>query len=419
MSLKQSLVSNKIEREKSDQSEKERQMSRYWLILAILGISAAFLFAAAGDEHTFELKWQEYGTGGSIQVPLDRTEPFDKEPDFGQRGVLRGVLNFPGSLFEDNGMPFAWDKSESKLYVDLNQDGNLTNDPNGILESADFTSGRYQRQEFPDFDLVISTDEGIFRYHLSASLWDYYYQKEALFRVRSGYGSMVNLHGIEWHIGVNDKLSGAIHGDSNLTLQPTAQPGTGTKPVGYTTNFISSLPCPKRLYFDGRCYELAFEFRKTDGYPALWSTLTEQDIALGALRIEGQKIHELVLGTGDMLVLPPLTEQTVSVPVGDYICSAVRIQYDQQKRASPERIHDIAVNIPPDGEGLLKVGGPLQNTVRVERTGNILKFHYQLKGVGGETYDAQQITNYDRQKTPMVAIYKGPLQLASGTFEYG
>jgi hypothetical protein len=173
------------------------------------------------------------------------------------------------------------------------------------------------------------------------------------------------------------------------------------------------------LYFDGRCYELESEFRKTDGFPALWCTLTEQDVALGTLRIEGQKIHELVLGTGDMLVLPPLTEQPVSVPVGDYRCRAVRIQYGEQKRASPEGTHDIAVSIPPDGEGLLKVGGPLQNTVRVERTGNVLKFHYQLKGVGGETYDAQQITNYDRQKTPTVTIYKGPLQLASGTFEYG
>lgn len=394
-------------------------MFRYWLVIGYFIISPISVLAAAGDEHTFELKWQEYGTGGSIQVPLDRTEPFDKEPDFGQRQVLRGVLGFPGSFFKDNGMPFVWDKSESTLYVDLNQDGDLTNDPNGILESDDVTSGRYQRQEFPDFDLSISSDQGIFRYRLGASLWDYSYQKEALFRIRSGYGGVVNLRGTEWYIGVNDKLSGAIRGDSNLTLQPTAQPDTGTKPIGYTTNFISSLPCPKRLYFDGRCCELEFEFRKTDGFPALWCTLTEQDVALGALRIEGQKIHELVLGSGDMLVLPPLTEQPVLVPFGDYRCQAVRIQYDEQKRASPEGTHDIAVSIPPDDEGLLKVGGPLQNTVRVERTGNVLKFHYQLKGVGGETYDAQQITNYDRQKTPTVTIYKGPLQLASGTFEYG
>jgi hypothetical protein len=137
------------------------------------------------------------------------------------------------------------------------------------------------------------------------------------------------------------------------------------------------------------------------------------------LRIEGRMIQELILGAGDIVVLPPLTEDPVPVPAGDYICKTVKIQSDQQRRTSPQTINDITVTVPTDGEGVLKVGGPFQHALRVERMGSILKFNYELKGIGGEIYDAQQIMNYDNEKAPSVAIYKGDLQLASGKFEYG
>ncbi|MHC4526125.1 MAG: hypothetical protein ACYSU8_11435, partial [Planctomycetota bacterium] len=222
--------------------------------------------------------------------------------------------------------------------IDLNKDGDLTNDPNGILQSDNRTSGQYQRQEFPEFDLQFETDKGTFRYRLGASLLDYSYLKQADFRVHSGYGGIVNLYGIEWHFGINDELAGKIRRGSNLTVQPTSQPGTGEKPAGYSTNFISSLGAPKSLFIDGRCYDLDFEFKKSENdYPALWCTLTEKEVPLGELLIEGQWLNELVLKQDDMYVLPPLTEQAVTVPAGDYHCEAVRIAYADQRRASPMR----------------------------------------------------------------------------------
>ena len=115
----------------------------YWYRLVVLYfcIFSSFLFAAEGDEHTFELKWQEHGTGGSVPVQLDRQEPFEKEPDFGRRDILRGELSF-GPPEHPEQMGFAWDKGDGKLYVDLNRDGDLTNDPNGMLETEDSCVGR-------------------------------------------------------------------------------------------------------------------------------------------------------------------------------------------------------------------------------------------------------------------------------------
>jgi hypothetical protein len=399
---------------------KERSMFRNFLVISVFVVSAGLMFAADGDRHTFELTWQEHGTSGSFLVELDRGEPFEKEPDFGQREILRGTMQYFGPSENITIVPFAWDKSDTRLYIDLNKDGDLTNDPNGILQSDNRTSGQYQRQEFPEFDLHFETEKGLFRYRLGASLLDYSYLKQADFRIRSGYGGTINLHGVEWHFGVNDALAGQVQEGSNLTVQPTTQPGTGEKPEGYSTNFISSLPAPKSLFIDGRCYDLDFEFKKSENdYPALWCTLTEKEVPLGELLIEGQWLNELVLKQDDMYVLPPLTEQAVTVPAGDYHCEAVRIAYADQRRASPMRPRDITVTVPKNDQGLLKVGGPLQNAVRVERVGKTLKFHYELKGIGGEVYNAQEITGYDNDKKPAVAIFKGDMKLGGGQFEYG
>ena len=395
-------------------------MFRNFLVISVFVVSVSLMFAADGDQHTFELTWQEYGTGGSFHVELDGGEPFEKEPDFGQREILRGTMQYYGPSHGKTIIPFAWDKSESRLYIDLNKDGDLTNDPDGVLQSDDRTSGAYQRQEFPEFDLHFETGKGPFRYRLGVSLWDYSYRKQADFRIRSGYGGTVDLHGVEWHFGVNDEMAGEIRSGSNMTVQPISQPGTGEKPAGYSTNFISSLRAPERLFIDGRCYDLDFEFRKSnDEYPSLSCTLTEKVVPLGELLVEGQWLNELVLKQDDMYVLPPLLDQAVAVPSGDYHCETVRIKYGDQHWASPQKPREITVTVPEGAQGVLKAGGPLQNAVRIERVGKTLKFHYELKGIGGETYDAQQITGYDNEKKPAVAIYKGDMKLGGGQFEYG
>ena len=61
----------------------------------------------------------------------------------------------------------------------------------------------------------------------------------------------------------------------------------------------------------------------------------------------------------------------------------------------------------------------MKSRVSIQRTGKILKFDYELVGAGEEKYDAQQITRYDNEEKPSIAIYRGDIQLATGEFEYG
>ena len=63
---------------------------------------------------------------------------------------------------------------------------------------------------------------------------------------------------------------------------------------------------------------------------------------------------------------------------------------------------------------MLAVGGPLTNSVAVNRQGRALNLSYQLLGAGGE---ASQLLGARRQ--PEFAAYRAGKKVASGKFEFG
>jgi hypothetical protein len=387
-------------------------MFRYRLVLLIIGMSVGYLFAAAGDEHTFELKWQKDGFYNSLAASLDRSEPFAKEPDFGTREILRGQLNF-GSSEKTEKMGFAWDKSEGKLYVDLNRDGNLTNDPNGILESERNQKDNYQT--FPAFPFSFSTEMGVYRYRLRSSMYSYSGgYKRAEFYLDSGYTGKTELYGRQWTIDVDDKLAGIIQQGSRLSVLSADDDNSAS-------NSMSSLPLPKNIFMDGRCYEIGFKFKKSEQpSPSLWCTLREKTVPMGKLRIESKWVHTLVFGDDEILILPDPVEGMTIVPAGNFTVKQCTLNHDKGKPAiAPTRLNEIIVAVPATGESVLRIGGPLNHQVKIQRTGRTLKLDYKLVGMGGETYDARAIGGYDNSKKPSVAVYKGDLQMAAGNFEFG
>lgn len=387
-------------------------MSHYWLVLLTIGISAGCLFAAADDVHTFELKWQADGFFQHLGSDLDRTQPFDTEPDFGQREVLRGVVDCSSLDKTAPSVGFIWDKSEGKLYVDLNRDGDLTNDPNGVLETDDARGGDYQQQDFQPFPLSFSTDSATYRYQLTANLYDYPWHKNADFAIRSGYVGDVELYGQKWRFRVVDKLRGDIRQGDSFSVWP----------MDNGDNKIDSLPAPKNIFLHDRCYAMNFEFEADDdGTPRLECRLTEKDVPLATLRMEGKSINRLVFGDGDMLVLPRLSVGKVTVPVGNFRCQHLSLKPcgEHQQSASPQRINEISILVVAETDNVLKAGAPLNHQVKIHRSGKVLKFDYELVGIGGEKYDMRQISGHDSDNKPSVAIYKGDMQLATGEFEYG
>lgn len=70
----------------------------------------------------------------------------------------------------------------------------------------------------------------------------------------------------------------------------------------------------------------------------------------------------------------------------------------------------------PEKEQALKAAAPLNHTVKISRTGRVLKLDYELVGTDGKKYRLWDIS--DRAK-PTFAVYQDGVKVGGGTFEFG
>lgn len=385
-------------------------MNRFWLVMLGVCLAAGSVGAAPGDEHAFELTWREDGFWKTVSCPMGQTKPFASEPDFEGREIVRGTFEV-GSADQREEVGFVWDYSKGQMYVDLNRDGDLTNDPNGIVESPDDREGTYISQSFEPFPFEMTTSEGVYPYRISANLTRYRSQHAyGQVNIQSGYEGDVELGEQRWRFRIADLLRGRIQENEQLDVWPVEKGGA---------NRIDSVPKAKRLFLDGRCYELEFAFDLSGGgRPVLRGLLREQEVPMAALRIEGERISRLVFGNQDMLILPELEagEEGRPVPAGEFTCRSLTLKAGDLQ-ASPARVEDLWMKAEPGETAVFRAGAPLESRVTVKRMGGVLQFGFELVGIGGESYDASNVLSYE--KRPSVSIYKGDLLLSSGQFEFG
>lgn len=140
----------------------------------------------------------------------------------------------------------------------------------------------------------------------------------------------------------------------------------------------------------------------------------DQKSTLGELRLEGKHIERMALrrNDGHMEVFNNPGE-TVKLPAGQYLLQDIRLKGGYTRQTTMRRNNRVVIS---EGEpALLKVGGPLKQTISVRRQGSILQLAYSLTGVGGETYAAVR----NAGKRPAFAIYKGEKKIGAGEFEFG
>jgi len=391
-------------------------------------------------------------------VPVDtegKEVVFKREPDFGRRKILRGAL--PVGPEETDFIGFAWDKAEGKLYLDLNQNLDLTDDPDGIRR----TSARGFFQRFQNVHVELTVAGVRIPYVLDI---EFYGPSAPSVCVRSGWQSEVELNGKKWLFGVVDNLDGTIGGipsakeptdlsdladfasllgvSSGDVLILRSAEGSGESPV-QTSPAASRLPVPipafldqisdpdrfsvpQRLSFDGASYDLAFAFEPSETQTELVATFTEAATPTGELRITGQFIKRLVLEQdvrdGLSLVVLDSPDASVSLPEGEYLTKRVDVQDAHSNRLLRAEPHDSRVIIGARESANLKIGGPLSHDLSVDRRGRTLELSYLLLGAGGESYtdpDPNAQFLQDGGRAPRFTIYRAGQQIASGSFEYG
>lgn len=377
-------------------------MKRICLILAVFLYDGAMVSAA---EYVFDLTWQDKGFSENLREDHGQNEPFAREPQSSGGKVYRGRV----WLDEKEPSGFIWLKQDKKLYVDLNRDGDLTNDPNGMLDEKTREGYPSSEHEFELFTIECQTECGTLHYVIEARISNYnesYFYP--CFTLRSGFKGTMSLNGRDWEFSAAD-MPGASKARRFLCCL------ADSKEQWYRTRWT----VPEMIFVGGANYTIKLQWAQKDGSPLLQAVLADKAVAMGQMEIPGKEIRSLSLQSANTIIFPEISQTLVAVPAGQYRCRELNLKGKEGRIISPQRLDNLMCTVPEKGIGQFKAGAPLNHTVDVVRSGNMLKFNYKLAGFGGEEYDARQVTGYDDSKKPKVEIYKGDMLLASGAFEFG
>ena len=364
------------------------------------------------------LEYQETGYGvvnGSVSLTV-QTTPFKKEPAATAGKIIRGVLNFgPGS---SNSIPFLWQRDAGKLYLDLNHNQDLTDDPAGVFVAPVARPFRqFNYQTFTNVHLLFNTASGRRRMLADLSLYDYGSQPMCFLMVRSFWQGKLTLHGRDWQAGVVQNVSDQTDSfeNSRLLLRPWEK---RDQAFNADIGLLATVPFSRKLFVDGQAYQLEGISRSQDGEARSSLQFTEQSVELGEVKITGQYIRRLVLTGRPYLVILDQPAGVVKIPAGTYNQPDILLEQNGVQAFCNYGSMQTGGQISVGGKtpAVLNAGGPLTNSVAASRHGQDLRLDYRLVGAGGETY---QLANQDRSKPPAFAIYKGAKKIASGAFEFG
>ncbi len=345
-------------------------------------------------------------------VPIiPRSEAFKKEPAFGRGKIARGMLEVRGG--GSNEVAFAWDRNARKLYLDLNHNLDLTDDPAGIFTCRESSGAFYQI--FTNVHLPLGSGPDSRAVLVDLSFYSYG-SLNCSAALRSFWQGKVTLQGEDWQVGLLEnpfQHRPSLESD-HLLLRPWSERNSSFSALGGS---LDAFPFSPKLFLGSRAYQLSCTNEVQGGRPKVRMQFAEQQPKLGELKIVGQFIRRVMLESGLYRVVLDQPGAIVKVPVGSYGAAKVSVKkgeleavLDGRTQAAQRRI-----TISDKGPATLAAGGPLTNSVSVTRRGRNLALNYQLVGVGG----AYQIVDQDRSHPPEFAVYLGDRKIKSGKFQFG
>jgi hypothetical protein len=395
------------------------------LVIGVLGLA----FCAVGSVQAQEATGTMKSAGGqSVTVYLDyrevnysvvnwsltliaKSSAFKKEPVFSGSKVIRGTLQLAGTKSDEMG--YAWDRGAGKLYLDLNRNLDLTDDPAGVFSCARGFNDSFQF--FTSVRLPFKTPAGSRPMLADLSFYSYG-QPTCSMAMRSLWQGKVTLQGEEWEVGLlaNPLDQRASLESGSLLLRPW---GDRNKPFNLYGGALDAVPFSRNLFVGNQAYQLRCTNEVQGDVVKVQMQFTEQQPKLGELKITGDYVQRATLEGGPYLVVLDKPAGVVKVPVGRYgqakVClkkGDVQAYLDGRTRAATGH-----VTVSEAAPAVLTVGGPLTNSVSINRQGRKLALNYQLVGAGG----AYQMVGQDRSHPPEFAVYQGDKKVGSGKFEFG
>ena len=200
---------------------------------------------SAGTTQSVQLDYREFDFPvGRWGLPVSpQSGPFKKEPGFGLRKVVRGTLNFGNN--PDQYVPFIWDHAGGKLYLDLNRNRDLTDDPGGVCSCEESARSSPSYQTFTNIHLTFKTPKGAYPARVDLSLYNYN-QTFVTVVPRCGWAGKVSLQGRDWQVGVIENYLGPARHSGQRVPAPASVggPQRAFRPAKRLAGRLQHLPQP-------------------------------------------------------------------------------------------------------------------------------------------------------------------------------
>jgi len=336
-----------------------------------------------------------------VASSLPTTQPFTKEPPGGPSKV-RGRFDFHGADIPD--LPWLWAGQEKKLYLDLNRNGDLTDDTNGVFVSSERTPSYAVLKSVP---LPLHSEFGHYSCLVDIHLYNFR-QVQCTMWLRSFYEGRVTLGGTEWQVGVVETHSPE---GRQLLLRPWSRRG---QPFSLHSGSRETLPLLHSLFFQGQLYDLTCQEQFDSQARSLRLALTPKTVPLGEVHVSGAHLGRLTFRGGQVIAVIDRPGQSFRMPTGSYSRLGVVLEAEDSRAYANVNSAAADIRVEASQATTLDVGGPLTNLVVVSRDATHLQLNYTLEGRGGETY-----TLIGPRKSPEFRILREGKQVAAGQFEFG
>ena len=397
------------------------------LLMAFLALTTAVCLAAPpgeaaraapeGAERPLQipLEWQEWPeSSGPLETYSLRfspeIKPFLKEPDFGRHRVVRGA--FGCGVRTNEFIPFAWDQTANRLYLDLNGNRDLTDDA-GATYAGEYDG---QLQLFPRVKLNFNTPSGPHRYLVDLRLGgSTTAQLSGTYLLRCFWQGRVELGGRPYQIGLIENPDAKALADQVRYLLFRSWDAR-TEPIRLNPGTPHTIHWPKMVHLAGQSFGLSNCFTNQGASPCYLLELTPAHPQLGELRLTGQNLYRLILQQpGGYTAILDTPGSAKKIPAGTYQTAEIWLRY-----GAAEAFYDgpMPLTVRADASFSLPLGGPLTNLVMADRSGDNLVLRYQLVGSGVHPLIYRMSTE-DRTNPPGWTILSGGKQVAAGKFAYG
>jgi hypothetical protein len=384
---------------------------------AVLGRALAFLPDAAAAEEAIK------GTA-ILRIPLEaarasqglstttlRFRPgapvFKREPDFARHEVRRCILDLGA---KDANFAVAWDRTAGRLYLDLNGNLDLTDDPGGQYRA----SSNGFRQTFPDVQLPRRANARAGSLIADLTLYDYGAMVGGSAVVHTYWRGRADFSGEDCEVGLVEAWPGG-QSPAQMLLRAWSQ---RTEPWDPANGGLAGFEMPARLFLRHGLYRVEPRFESEGGTGKWFLDCTGEPCETGKLNLTGRSIDRLILRQRNTAVVLDRPGTELQVPLGDYVRADVRLAAAGVAAAPARPGVGKPFAVRAGTPAVLALGGPLTNVVGVSQRGRTLVFSYRLIGAEGTEYRLAGAPGV-QPPPPRFKVYAGSAEVAAGKFEYG